>query len=307
LGLRAPGRSDEGRTIYPRYNILDAILVEIERRTGAEFTSREDVTRWLIAASRAAYEEETRPPDLVFSNISETFSPDFQERIRALGPKAKIVGGQGLVKDRAAQHRAMEEECDAFATYLTRLTEDDLVLVAPLPHRRTLDDSESDRLWSLLASRWGVDGQWYPLDWGDEAPPRDTVAFRADPFFDKRVVQWLQHLLKRDAAVRVYELREGGRSADYEIDVELLRPWYTFDEGYWLDDSADWIVYASHEGSVTIGGARLLPALQEVWNNWHEYLYVTPEAGVERQVGPGVMSITVSVEPPPEWEHPTSS
>ena len=305
LGLTVGRTSDEGNRTFPRYKILDAILIEIERRIGSDFASLDDLRVWLVACAGAAYHEETREPDLRLSSIQETFMPESQERIRALGPKAKIVVEQSSEKKREVQHQAMKEERDSFTSYLNCLSSEELGAVARLSYRRTLSESESERLWALLGTRWGVDGHWYPHDRSsDSEPPPDTTAFQAEPFFDRRLVESLQKLIRRQGRARVYELREG-RAVEYELDVDILRPWYNFNEGFWLDDSADWIVYASYEGSVTVGGAHLLPALQETWSNWSEYLYSDSEPGIERAVGPGVRSTSVRVAPPPGWEPPS--
>jgi hypothetical protein len=193
----------------------------------------------------------------------------------------------------------MQEERDALGTFVSSRSHSDLASVEPLPYRRTLSDDESGQLRSLLQTNWGVvNGEWYPFDRSqDDAPPANAVAFRSEPFFEPRLVESLQALLRRSGTRHVYELREGNTSADSEIDVELLRPWYNFDEGYWFGDSASWLIYASHEGSVTVGGERLLPALQQVWRNWSEYLYKGRELGAEQQIAPGVWSTSVEVEP----------
>ena len=299
LGLTTPGHPREAPNLVPHYKVLDAILVEIERRTGHEFSSLPDVRHWLMAAARTAYEEESRPPDLVIPSMKDAFSSDVRERIQELGPRAKVVVGGAREDDRARENRTMEEECEAFGAYVSALEGIDLAAVAPLPSRRTLSDEESQRLWSLLKSQWGVDGFWYPLDRsGHDTPPPDAVAFQAAPFWDNKLVEALQGIFRAAGLVRVYELREDAQSADREVDLELLRPWYNLNEGFWLDDTGDWVIYASHDGSVTVAGARLLPALKQVWRNWAEFTYSPPELGVERLVAPDVTTTSLRVEPP---------
>ena len=61
--------------------------------------------------------------------------------------------------------------------------------------------------------------------------------------------------------------------ADCELDLELFEPVYTGAEGSWTDSSFDWLVYASHESSVTVAGARLLPAFQQAFPEWREWIY----------------------------------
>jgi len=74
----------------------------------------------------------------------------------------------------------------------------------------------------------------------------------------------------------VWELRELETDTNKEIDLALLVPIYTGAEGYWTDASLGWLVYASHESSVTVAGETLLPELQRRWSGWRHYLYDSP-------------------------------
>jgi hypothetical protein len=67
---------------------------------------------------------------------------------------------------------------------------------------------------------------------------------------------------------RVTERREDG--IDYLLDVDIVEPRYTGVEGVWSDDTLSWIAYASHEGTVALGG-HLAVALSTTWadlNRW---------------------------------------
>jgi hypothetical protein len=57
-----------------------------------------------------------------------------------------------------------------------------------------------------------------------------------------------------------------------DMSYGAFEPYYNGAEGLWCDSNFDWIVYASHESSITIGG-WLLPEIQAVWSNWQEHLY----------------------------------
>ncbi|MEL7128458.1 MAG: hypothetical protein AAGK23_02835 [Pseudomonadota bacterium] len=63
---------------------------------------------------------------------------------------------------------------------------------------------------------------------------------------------------------RILELREFDES--FEIDTEAVDFSYNGAEGYWFDKSMDWIVYCSHEQTVTMGGiiAALLNDFPEI-------------------------------------------
>ena len=69
------------------------------------------------------------------------------------------------------------------------------------------------------------------------------------------------------------ELRELETDADTEIELESLEPVYTGAEGFWLDASFEWLLYASHESSVTVAGATLLPRFRQAWPAWADRLY----------------------------------
>ena len=79
--------------------------------------------------------------------------------------------------------------------------------------------------------------------------------------FDEAVAyERLREVLASRGIASVWELREYG--PEYEQDVGLFEPYYNGAEGYWSSGNLDWIIYASHESSVTVGG-WLLPELSE--------------------------------------------
>ena len=105
----------------------------------------------------------------------------------------------------------------------------------------------------------------YPLT--DSVPP-DTNAFEAPAFHQNVTAAVLQEILTAAGVCRLWELREYG--PEYEIDTALLAPYYNGAEGYWTTDGLDWLIYASHESTLTIAGARLLHAIQQQWPTWDQ-------------------------------------
>ena len=71
-----------------------------------------------------------------------------------------------------------------------------------------------------------------------------------------------------------WELREG-HELGYEMDTELLDLCYDGTEGYWTSESMDWLIYASHESSLTVAGEWLVAAIKARWPRWKEHLYTT--------------------------------
>jgi hypothetical protein len=228
----------EALATFPRYHVLHAIQAAVEAFTPPDFESLEGARELLAAAGATAESTVTRPP----------------------------IG--------RVEQRAMDEERELFARYVGELSRDELRNVEPLLFRRTLSTAESSRLWSELENRWTVRGYWYPLDRpADAEPPPHTEAFNSDTFFEVQTQQHLRDALAELGVSRLWELRELDIDTNREIVLDQLEPLYTGAEGYWTDETFEWLVYASHEGSVTVTGERLLPALQARWPEWSQHRY----------------------------------
>jgi hypothetical protein len=240
LGGGDPREGSDYTTIeldtFPRYNVLRAILAEVERSMPSELASLAEARVRLARAGETAESLFTENP---------------------LGPVAR---------------RAMAEERARFVRYVQTIPLAELEQVELLPFRRVLHPRELNRLWAEVEARWASKGTWYPCDrpWGAE-PPAHTVAFAADPFREATLQQSLREVLAALGTRRLWELRELPTEPSYELDLVLFHPVYNGSEGFWLDATLSWLVYASHEGSVTIGGAALLPALQAAWPNWQDH------------------------------------
>lgn len=231
--------SPQALRTFPRYHVLHAILFEVERFVPGDFASLDEARSLIAAAGETAESVFTRPPHGEIEQ--ETFG----------------------------------EERAAFTTFVLGLSERDLELVEPLPFRRRLQACESAQIRSELKLRWGVDRYWYPLDRAlDADPPAETMAFRSEAVLAIEVQERLRTILASCGVSRVFELREHDADGpDSEIDLALLETLYTGAEGFWTDGSFEWVLYASHEGSVTIAGSEVLRAFQAAFPASGEWLY----------------------------------
>jgi len=228
------GYTTEEKNTFPRYNVLEAILVDVERLRPESFTSSEDAREMLILAGRVGESMFTQPPN-------------------------------GRV-----QERAMREERELFCAYISSLDTDALGQVEAMPSRRALTQEESQSIWERVKLRWGMTGgYWYPLQ-GD-APP-DAVAFDADTFETHIPARLFQSILSDHGLQSAFELREYG--PEYELELGLVAPAYNGAEGYWTGDELDWLVYASHESTVTVAGEWLwlMRSVKERWATWTEHI-----------------------------------
>lgn len=110
--------SDEAKNIFPRFTVLDSILLEIERYTYKDFESVREEKDLIIAAVGQA------------ENLH--FSPD------------------------PVEWKAVREEKNRFIEYLKGLSDSDLERAECIFYRRVLSPEEASRKKSLLKTKWEI-------------------------------------------------------------------------------------------------------------------------------------------------------
>jgi hypothetical protein len=113
---------------------------------------------------------------------------------------------------------------------------------------------------------------WWPLKEGP-APP-DVVTFHTD-WLDEMKVAAVREVLIGHGVSRIWELREFGEWG-CEQSFSVLEPVYTGEEGYWTSSSSDWLVYASHESSVTLAGEWLVASFRQRFPECDQFSYGGP-------------------------------
>jgi hypothetical protein len=110
---------------------------------------------------------------------------------------------------------------------------------------------------------------WYP--WGDERPP-DAQVFD-ETRLSARSWHELRELLALFGVSHLWELRGFSSGLDYEIELALLEPVdVSLGEMFWSEASLEWLIYRSHEDTVTIAGAQLLSGLRAAWPEWRSFV-----------------------------------
>ncbi|MEJ0060753.1 MAG: hypothetical protein WDM79_14765 [Terricaulis sp.] len=135
------------------------------------------------------------------------------------------------------------------------------------PYRRTLSQEELAFAQKTLTERWGITTHyWYPLTESTHpltakfplvAVSLDKRAYLPaglEVHDEKALYRKIRSFLDRRGVKRVFEIWEHGES--YSLDLSLAAFRYGPGlEGYWFDEASDWLVYCSHESSVTLAGA----------------------------------------------------
>jgi hypothetical protein len=232
--------SDEARRLYPRYHVLEAILTAVEATVPEDFGSLEEAQKALILAGQTAQNWATRLP--------------------------VYRGG--------VTHEAMDEERVLFCKHLFEFatlaaTPGWSDHVKPIPYRRALGLRESAVLWERVSERWQIhDHYWYPLA-GDAHTLFAVLAVWADDFDTQVSLVAFRSLFSERGVRRVWNFHElAPDEPDCEIDLALMEPSYGPSEQFWTSVEMDWLVYASHEGTLTFAGEWLVSALNALWPAW---------------------------------------
>jgi hypothetical protein len=138
-----------------------------------------------------------------------------------------------------------------------------------MAHRLT--DAEASPLWQRVAATWDIrPGYWYPLG---ETNRMDVLALEARPFHAGGGTAILRTYLAQHGVTTCWEFREFEGDSNLELTVHEFEPDYSGSEGYWTAPALDWLVYASHEESITLGGSWLVDAFKRAWPNWKSDLW----------------------------------
>lgn len=221
----------------------------------------ESVTRsWTLAAIYDAVEALTP---------TEFPAPDaVREAIIRAGESAKnewFDRPQPLSDD---EQRWVADERQRFCAHVRRLTAADLRIVNLLPYYRRLADRESERIWARLKRMWGIEpGEyWYPL--APMEPPPHTIAVVETWYAWEVPLETTRSIL---ASRRVHRILQTGFRGDYELDLSYFIP--RGYETFFTSEKMNWVMYTSHEGSLTIGGEWLVNLVKAAWPNWKQHLY----------------------------------
>lgn len=232
---------DDARNIFPRYNVLDAIGVEVDRLDPRALPPRDELLEWLQLAGVAAE-----------SIMTGRHEPGSIEEL------------------------AEADERSEFTAFVNEMPSGAGVAAEPLPFRKTLNEAEAEHWRRRVQEEWQLDGLdfWEPLR-SDVVRGRPAVVLRSDSFWGDERADGLASLALRTAmrvlgVDRLIELREYG--PEFERDAATAELVYTGAEGLFFSEGLDWLVFASHEGVTTLGGT-IVTQLRAGWSGLDNCLW----------------------------------
>lgn len=245
--------SDNDYNTFPRYNVLTAIQQGVETLVGQEFQSFENCKEQLA--------------DIGLKSHS-IFTIDNNAEIHLLGESGKCKSTTG--RQNPIAKNAMTEERTKFIEFINSRTTKNISQVEPMPYRRRLTDKEMLSVRKQLLDIWNFDGDyWNPLD---DKSPKETIFLMEDNLTDddnNKIIDFITS----NSNKRIFEITED--RIDYELELD------SFDlnlyETIITDKTYSWIIYGSHEDTLTFGGTELVDFIktlfldrQEKLNKWEQ-------------------------------------
>jgi hypothetical protein len=245
--------SDNDYNLFPRYNVILAIQQGVEALVGQSFTSFEVCKRALVDIGQN-------------SNTVFTVGSIYDLHLTGEG------GGfnSTTTNQNPIEKNAMNEERIKFIEFVNSMTIKNMSEVEPLPYRHRLSNEEMLFIRERLLVIWNYDGDyWNPLD---EKCPVETVFVMKDYLHQDDYNKIVAHLISISKS-RIYEVSED--RVDYEIEFDSFNP--DLYETIVSDNTFEWVIYGSHEGTLTFGGKLLTDFVknlfayrQELLNKWDQ-------------------------------------
>jgi hypothetical protein len=176
--------TDDDYNLFPRYNVLSAILNEVETLVGQNTNNLDDCKQKL--------------KDFALTANPRTFTTRKQNQIET---------------------NAMQEERNKFIDFIDKLTDKQLNSINPLPYRRRLRKDESEQVRQELLRHWNCQGDyWEPLE---KLSPKPTLFLMKKNITNSDYEQLTQEI-KRHADKKLFEITED--HLDAEIEFSLFCP-----------------------------------------------------------------------------------
>ena len=162
-----------------------------------------------------------------------------------------------------------------FIKFVSELNVNELTQVLPISFERRLKDEESKSLEKSLKDKFDFGSwkdenyYWEPLS---KTKTQNPLVYFDDDLFKSGQVQKIIDILKSISGDRILLLTD--ENINYEVETSSFDiDWV---ESAYCNFETDWLIYISHEGTITFSGQKLLPEIEnklsEIMANknpWH--------------------------------------
>jgi len=183
----------------------------------------------------------------------------FEDCVQSLLNAADFQGNSTTQLSNEVGKFASEDEKLKYQKYILNFSESNLLttLVEHSIYRKKLDEQEAKKIREKLLEKWNYSGSyWYPLI----DTPLVSVLFLMDEYvlpFEKNIID----IVKSISLCKFYAIDEIGDDYKYSLNTFNLSSLY---ETMCCDDTFEWVIYRSHEGTIAFGGEKLISQVKEI-------------------------------------------
>ena len=155
-----------------------------------------------------------------------------------------------------------------FIKFVNELNVNELSEISPIPFERRLTEEESQKLEISLKDKFDF-GSWkdenYYWEPISKTQNKIPLVYFEDNLFKSEEVQKVVEIIKSISRDRIFLLTD--ENINYEVETSLLTvDWI---ESAYCNFETDWLIYISHEGTITFSGEKLIT---EIENNLAEII-----------------------------------
>ncbi|MBM6616682.1 hypothetical protein [Bacillus suaedaesalsae] len=138
-----------------------------------------------------------------------------------------------------------------------------------------IDQFTSTTVHNKLKETWDIQQPvWYPLY---ETKRKDVLAFTVDsPSLNIEFLNVIKVVFSSYEVNDIYQLQvDILNTPSYQVKLEELQinRHHFIEDTYWFDSSLTWIIYACHDGYLTIGGEQFIRDIKQAWPTWENNLF----------------------------------
>lgn len=165
------------------------------------------------------------------------------------------------VFDKVGHLKMVQSIRNGFITFVSGLNVNEFLEVSPISFERRLKEVESKRLEKYLKDNFDF-GSWKDENyyWEPLCKTQNKIQliYFEDDIFKPKDIQKIGSILKSISGDRIHLLTE--EAINYEVEVAL----FSIDciESAYCDIESNWLIYISHEGTITFAGEELITRIE---------------------------------------------
>lgn len=123
-----------------------------------------------------------------------------------------------------------------------------------------------------LNDDWNIDLEeyWIPLSL-KKFPTMNVCYFNLSTFIEKFGIDTLNEIgsgLSTEFVIQFVAFLDARRMKGLEITIK------PGEDSFYTDENADWVIYITHEDTITFGGNGLIQKIKSLWPEWATYTNV---------------------------------